>query len=178
MPGSPDPAVRPDRTGPASRSADAVDQSYWRPLRRLQQQMDAEIAALYAERGVGVATSHSMVLIRLATLGPSTITELADSLGITHSGASQKVTALRRQGYVADGQGTDRRSKVISLTEQGAALVDFLQAEWAATEAVMAEIDAELSVPLARWLTEFREALQRKDFRTRLRDTLDAAGDR
>ena len=45
-----------------------------------------------------------------------TITELAESVELTHSAVSQKVTAMRAAGWVRTAAGTDARSKKVALT--------------------------------------------------------------
>jgi DNA-binding MarR family transcriptional regulator len=156
------------------RPRDAVDESLWRPLRKLLQAMDDDIARLYEDRGVGIQTSHSMVIIRLASAGPMTIRALADSLAITHSAASQKVAALRRDGYVVDTAGSDLRTKVIALTDRGAELAPFLAGEWSATEAASADLEGELPYPLSRAVDDMRQALQRNSFHDRIVERIDA----
>lgn len=150
------------------RPRDAVDESLWRPLRKLWQAMDDDISRLYRERGIGIQTSHSMVIIRLASAGPMTIRALADSLDITHSAASQKVSALRKAGYVVDTAGDDLRTKVIVLTDRGAELAPFLAAEWSATESAATDLERELPYPLSRVVDDMREALQRRSFHDRI----------
>lgn len=146
----------------------------WRPLRTLLQSMDEDISRLYRERGAGIQTSHSMVIIRLAAAGPMTIRALADSLAITHSAASQKVSALRTAGYVVDTAGEDLRTKVISLTEGGARLSPFLAAEWAATEAACTDLERELPYPLSQVIDDIRQALERNTFYDRIVAQIDA----
>ena len=150
------------------RPRDAVDESLWRPLRLLLQALDDDIFRLYHERGIGIQTSHSMVIIRLASAGSMTIRALADSLDITHSAASQKVSALRKDGYVLDTAGNDLRTKVIGLTERGAELAPFLAAEWSATESAASDLERELPYPLSRVVDDMREALQRQTFHDRI----------
>lgn len=150
------------------RPRDAADESVWRPLRKLLQAMDDDISRLYRDRGIGIQPAHSMVIIRLASAGPMTIRALADSLAITHSATSQKVSALRTAGHVVDTAGDDLRTKVIALTERGAELAPFLAAEWSATEAACADLESELPYALSRVVDDMREVLQRSSFHDRI----------
>lgn len=136
--------------------------------------MDDDLSRLYRERGIGIQPAHSMVIIRLASAGPMTIRALADSLAITHSAASQKVSALRTAGCVVDSAGEDLRTKVIALTERGAELAPFLAAEWSATEAASADLERELPYALSRVVDDMREALQRSTFHDRIVARIDA----
>ncbi|PRY34336.1 MarR family winged helix-turn-helix transcriptional regulator [Umezawaea tangerina] len=152
---------------------DPTEVSHWRPLRLLQAAMEADIARLYAEAEIdGLKPSYVMELIRLHLRGPMTITELAESVERTHSAMSQKVAAMRKAGFVRTTAGVDARSKKVELTEKAAGIVDRLAAEWRATEAVTAEIDAEIPYPLSRLVKDMEEALRRKSFHDRIAEKL------
>jgi DNA-binding MarR family transcriptional regulator len=148
---------------------DPTEQSIWRPLRRLQETMDADIGRLYDEAGVdGVKPSHVMELLRLAARGPMTIAELAASVERTHSATSQKVTAMRIAGLVRTKPGRDARTRVVALTAKSRRIVPRLAAEWRATEAAVAEIESEIPYPLSRVVTDIAAALTRQAFRDRI----------
>jgi DNA-binding MarR family transcriptional regulator len=152
---------------------DPTEVSHWRPLRLLQDAMDADIARLYTEAGIeGLKTSFVMELIRLHVHGPMTITELAESVQRTHSAISQKVAAMRTAGLVQTTVGPDARSKRVTLTAKATGIVDRLMAEWRATEAAVAELDAEIPYPLTQVVTDIEEALRRKSFHDRIAEKL------
>ena len=170
----PDPAaVGPSVPGPA---ADPTEHSRWRPLRLLQAAMDADIARVYADAQVeGVKPSQVMELLRLHARGPMTITELAESVQLTHSAVSQKVAAMRAAGWVRTTPGADARSKKVMLTPKAARMAGRLAAEWRATEAAIAELEGEIPYPLSQVVTDIEEALRRKSFHDRVAEKL--AGD-
>jgi DNA-binding MarR family transcriptional regulator len=148
---------------------DPTEHSRWRPLRLLQATMDADIARVYAEAQIdGLKPSFVMELIRLHARGPMTITELAESVQRTHSAISQKVAAMRAAGLVRTTAGADARSKKVKLTAKASRIVDRLVAEWRATEAAIAEIEAEIPYPLSRVVTDIEMALQRTSFHDRI----------
>jgi DNA-binding MarR family transcriptional regulator len=152
---------------------DPTEQSRWRPLRLLQDAMDADIGRLYTEARIdGLKPSFVMELIRLHVRGPMTITELADSVQRTHSAISQKVAAMRTAGLVQTTAGADARSKLVTLTAKTTAIIDRLMAEWRATEAAVAELDAEIPYPLAQVVRDLAEALRRKSFHDRIAEKL------
>ena len=156
-----------------SNAPDPTEHSHWRPLRLLQDAMDADIARLYVEAQInGLKPSFVMELIRLHSRGPMTITELAASVQRTHSAMSQKVAAMRAAGLVRTRPGSDARSKKVTLTAKAKGIVDQLAAEWRATEAAVAEIEAEIPYPLSRVVTDIEEALQRKSFHDRIAEKL------
>ncbi|GAA3109963.1 MarR family winged helix-turn-helix transcriptional regulator [Streptosporangium carneum] len=152
---------------------DPTQESLWRPLRLLQASMDADIARLYSEKHIkGLKPSFVMELLRLHAHGPMTITELAESVGRTHSALSQKVAAMRAAGWVETVAGDDARSKKVTLTGDARGIVDRLAAEWRATEAAVAEIEAEIPYPLTRVVADIERVLARKSFHDRIAEKL------
>lgn len=137
--------------------------------------MDAEIARVYAEKEIdGLKPSYVMELLRLHAEGPMTITELAASVERTHSALSQKVAAMRAAGWVRTVPGDDGRSKKVTLTDEARRVAARLAAEWRATEAALAELEAEIPYPLSRVVTDIEQALARKSFHDRITEKLAA----
>jgi DNA-binding MarR family transcriptional regulator len=149
--------------------SDPSDQSIWRPLRRLQEAMDADIGRVYDEAGIdGVKPSQVMELLRLAARGPMTIADLAASVERTHSATSQKVAAMRNAGLVRTKPGPDARTRVVTLTAKSRRIVPRLAAEWRATEAAVIEIESEIPYPLSTVVADIEVALTRRSFRDRI----------
>jgi DNA-binding MarR family transcriptional regulator len=154
-------------------SPDPSEQSRWRPLRQLLDAMDADIARLYTERGIaGVRPRFVGPLIRLGRRGPMTIRQLADSLDVTHSATSQTVAALQRDGLVTTTAGADARTREVALTERARDLLPFLEAEWRATEQVVAELEAEIPYALSQVVQDLQAALGRRSFHDRIADRI------
>jgi DNA-binding MarR family transcriptional regulator len=154
---------------------DPTEVSAWRPLRLLQAAMDDDIARVYAGRAISdLKPAFVLELLRLHARGPMTITELAESVQRTHSAMSQKVAAMRSAGWVRTVAGADARSKRVTLTAKAKRVVDRLAAEWRATEAAIADLEAEIPYPLARVVTDLERALRRKSFHDRITEKLDA----
>ncbi|MFE9127743.1 MarR family winged helix-turn-helix transcriptional regulator [Streptomyces sp. NPDC007148] len=152
---------------------DPTRQSLWRPLRLLQASMDADIAQIYSERQIdGLKPSFVMELLRLHACGPMTIAELAESVQRTHSALSQKVAAMRKAGWVQTVVGDDARTKKVTLTDKARDVIERLAAEWRATEAAVADLEAEVPYPLSRVVTDIERALERKSFRDRIAEKL------
>lgn len=149
---------------------DPTVSSLWRPVRALLAKMDDDIARLYA--GTDIKPSYVMELLRLHYAGPMTIRELADAVQRTHSAMSQKIAAMKAAGLVTTTTGVDARSKKITLTETATALVGRLAAEWRATEAAIAELEAEVPYPLNRVVGDLEAALARKSFHDRIAERL------
>ena len=75
-------------------------------------------------RGAGLSLGQMTVLMHLYYQGPSEVTNFCEMLQITPAGASQMIERMVGQGVVqrAEVPG-DRRVRLVSLTEQGRALV-------------------------------------------------------
>jgi DNA-binding MarR family transcriptional regulator len=164
----PDP-VEPDPVEPDPAEPDPTEHSRWRPLRLLLGAMDLDIASLYDERSVAVRPRYVMPLVRLSHQGPMTIRQLADSVSVTHSAMSQTVAAMRRDGLVRSVAGRgDARTREVAATRKGRALVPFMEAEWRATEAALAELEEEIPYPLSQVVRDVEEALARRSFHDRI----------
>jgi DNA-binding MarR family transcriptional regulator len=157
---------------------DPTEHSRWRPLRLLQAAMDADIARVYAEAEIdGLKPTWVMELLRLHVHGPMTIKELAGSVERTHSAMSQKVAAMRAAGWVRTTPGRDARSKKVILTAKATRIAGRLAAEWRATEAAVADIEAEIPYPLSQVVTDIEAVLRRKSFHDRITEKLAADRD-
>lgn len=141
----------------------------WQSLHQLLAAMDAEIEQVYVERGIkGVRPRFAYPLIRLAHTGPLTIRELAESLNRSHSAISQTIAAMRKEDLVTSEPGPDARTRRINLTERGRSLVPFLEAEWRATHATVAELDGEIPYAMTAVAEEVRRALEHRSMRERI----------
>lgn len=131
--------------------------------------MDAEIEQVYVERGIkGVRPRFAYPLIRLAHTGPMTIRDLATSLDRSHSAISQTIAAMRKEDLVTSEPGPDARTRRIDLTRRGRSLVPFLEAEWRATHATVAELDSEIPYAMTTVVEEVRRALEHRSMRQRI----------
>ncbi|HEV7653792.1 MAG TPA: MarR family transcriptional regulator [Mycobacteriales bacterium] len=104
-------------------------------LRQLQDELGADLDA--AGFG-GLRPAHGYALSRLS-FGGATSVQVAEHLGITKQSAGQLVDELERAGYVRrEPHPTDRRGKLLVLTDRGWACVR-------AAGAALAAIDARLT---------------------------------
>lgn len=148
---------------------DPTEESRWRPVFRVLSGIDDEIARVYAENGIpDLKPTWALEIIRLYVRGPMTIAELARSVERTHSAMSQKVAAMRAAGWLETSPGPDARSKKVSLTPKAERIAAKLAAEWRATDASIAELEAELPYPLTRVADDIAAALARQSFHDRI----------
>jgi DNA-binding MarR family transcriptional regulator len=140
-------------------------------LRGLLESMDADVGLALADLGLqDYRTRYSAVIRRIDRNGPSTIRDVAEVLGVTHSAASQTVAEMERRGLLALRSGSDARQRLVSLTTKSEALLPAINAEWEATDAASAALDAELPYPLSTLIDDLAAALERRRFRLRIAD--------
>jgi DNA-binding MarR family transcriptional regulator len=84
---------------------------------------------------------------------------------------------MTRCGLVALEPGEDARQRIVRLTDQARSLLPVIDAEWAATEAAVADLDAELPVPLGEMLAAILGAVQRRPMRDRIANAARSLGD-
>jgi DNA-binding MarR family transcriptional regulator len=139
-------------------------------LRVLLEAMDADVGVALADLGLtDYRTRYSAVIRRLAA-GPGTIGDVAETLSVTHSAASQTVAEMERRGLLALRPGADARQRVVTLTAKAKRLLPAINAEWEATDLASAALEAELPYPLSRLIDELGAALERRPFRRRIAD--------
>ncbi|MEU9313826.1 MarR family transcriptional regulator [Streptomyces sp. NPDC048256] len=139
-------------------------------LRHILELLDRDVANIYEEQGLSEYRPRFSPVVRaLLAEGPLPVRDLAAAVGVTHSAASQTAAQMARAGLVTHtSDPRDARRRLIELTSKAHALLPQIQAEWDATVAAMAELDAELSMPLADLLTEVAQVVHRRPFRERI----------
>jgi DNA-binding MarR family transcriptional regulator len=147
-------------------------------LRHVLELLDGDVTQVYADLGLAEYRPRFSPVVRaLVALGPSSIRDLARATGVTHSAASQTVAQLSGRGLVTLEPGEDARQRIVRLTGKARSLLPVIDAEWAATGAAAAELDAELPVPLGQMLTAIISAVERRPMRERIADAARALGD-
>ncbi|MER5420100.1 MarR family winged helix-turn-helix transcriptional regulator [Streptosporangium roseum] len=147
-------------------------------LRHLLELLDGDVAKACADLGLRDYRPRFSPIVRaLVELGPCPIRDLARAASVTHSAASQTVAQMSRHGLVTLEPGDDARQHIVRLTPKAEALLPAIQAEWAATSAAAAALDAELPFPLSELLAALSEALRQRPFRQRIADAALTLGD-
>jgi DNA-binding MarR family transcriptional regulator len=133
--------------------------------------MDADVALALSDLGVrDYRTRYSAVIRRIDRDGPVTIRDVAEELAVTHSAASQTVAEMEKRGLLQLRPGPDARQREVSLTPKARDLLPAINAEWEATDAASAALDAELPYPLSTLIDDLAAALDRRRFRLRIGD--------
>ncbi|HEY0639620.1 MAG TPA: helix-turn-helix domain-containing protein [Pseudonocardiaceae bacterium] len=138
-------------------------------LRHLLDLMEAGIAQVYADLGLpGFRPRFTPVVRVVAAAGPSSIRDIAEAIGVTHSAASQTVAQMAREGLVTLSRGDDARRRIVTLTGRARDVLPVLDAEWEATSAAARELEAELSYPISALVDEAITAIHRRPMRDRV----------
>nr|WP_284691390.1 helix-turn-helix domain-containing protein [Pinirhizobacter soli] len=137
-------------------------------LRYLIEHLDTAVEESYRQAGLEYRPRYTPVVRTLQALGPSTIRAISNHTGISHSGVSQTVSHMTKQGWVKVGGTEDGRERVVALSRSAERALPELEQCWKATAKVAKSLDAELSYPLSTLLEEAISALHRRPFGDRL----------
>ena len=129
-------------------------------MRHLLELLDGDVARVYADLGVpDYRPRFSPVVRALVALGPLSIRDLASAVGVTHSAASQTAAQMARHGLLTLERGADARQRIARLTARARELLPLIEAEWAATDAAAAGLEAELPAALTEVLLAAERAV-------------------
>jgi DNA-binding MarR family transcriptional regulator len=137
-------------------------------LRRLSAAIDADVARIYAARGIRFEQRWFGVINQLALAGPLSVRDLADLLGITHASVSETRQSLEAAGLIASqADPSDGRRRVLTLSPSGEALVAQLQPLWDAFDEAARELDAEAG-GVTETLARLEQALAQRSLHERI----------
>jgi DNA-binding MarR family transcriptional regulator len=130
-------------------------------LKRIGERLQAETQRIMDELGVPLQASQYPFLAALDRLGPLTIGELAEAVGITQPGATRSLAQLVDLGLVkARKTPKDQRRRIISLTRRGQEIVDTAKRDvWPRIEGAVTDLCGELSGPLLPQLAAIEDGL-------------------
>jgi len=87
----------------------------------------------------GLRVSQATVLVVLYLSGVQTINELAEKLELDRTTLTRNLKPLARQGLLAIAPGSDRRTRVVTLTSEGEATLLKVLPLWEQTQSYMVE---------------------------------------
>ena len=130
-------------------------------LKRIGERLQADTQRIMDDMGVPLQASQYPFLAAIDRLGPLTIGELADAVGITQPGVTRSVAQLVELGLLDAAQArNDQRRKVISLTKKGKRLVEVARREvWPRIDAAVTDLCGGLSGPLLQQLASIEDGL-------------------
>jgi DNA-binding MarR family transcriptional regulator len=138
-------------------------------LKRIGERLQAQAQVLIEAGGIGLSAAKFPVLAALDRLGPLTVGELAQALGVSQPGVTRVLDNLESEGLVTSQQPTeDRRVRPIVLTKAGRQLVArSKRLVWPKIEAAVADACEGPPGPLLSQLAVLEEALNCASLSTR-----------
>lgn len=138
-------------------------------LRHLIELLDGAVGQAYTAAGLDYRPRYTPVMRALIDHEPSTIGQIAEVAGLTQPAATQTIALMVKEGLVTvASSAADGRQRMISLSDQGRAMLPRLQAFWQATAGAADSLDADLPTPLSLTLQHALAALERKPFAQRI----------
>ena len=111
-------------------------------LKRLSDKFFTDLSEIYKAENISFEISWFPVFYLLDRQHEVTISYIARQLEITHSGASQMVTSLKKKGFVQISQiCEDKRIKTVTLTVQGTKKLAEIKPIWQAIRESVVDID-------------------------------------
>lgn len=111
-------------------------------LKRLSDKFFTDLSEIYKAENISFEISWFPVFYLLDSQHEVTISYIARQLEITHSGASQMVTSLKKKGLVQISKVCeDKRIKTVTLTAQGRGKLAQIKPIWNALQESMVDMD-------------------------------------
>ena len=130
-------------------------------MKRIGERLQAETQRIMDTLDVPVQAGQYPLLGAVDRLGPLTVGELAEAIGVTQPGATRAAGQLVKAGLLDMRSGRDdQRMRILSLTASGQKLVDDAKRDvWPHIEAAVADLCGELSGPLLDQLAGVEDGL-------------------
>jgi DNA-binding MarR family transcriptional regulator len=142
-------------------------------LRRLGERLQADVTEVYDELGFPFRARWFAPLAALVRRSPQSVTELAGTVGLTHTAIAAIARDLEGAGLVASAPDpADGRRRLLALTPAGSRLVTRLAPVWFEVRAATAELVSESGHDLLAALAAVEARLDHRSMRERLRDRL------
>jgi DNA-binding MarR family transcriptional regulator len=95
------------------------------------------VSAVYDEAlaPIGVSVAQYSLLRMLERAGPCSLSEFGEATGHDRTTLNRTLGALEKQGLVESANGTDRRKRIVALTEEGRELAKRGTPYWREAEA-------------------------------------------
>lgn len=148
-------------------------------LKRIGERLQAQTQEVLEASGVGTPASHFPLLAALDRLGPMSVGEMAEALGVSQPGVTRQVSKLQSDGLVqAQASAADLRLRTIELTKAGRQLVARAKrVHWPAIEAAVSDACAANGQAMLELLAALEQALATESLNERV-DRLAPGGKR
>jgi DNA-binding MarR family transcriptional regulator len=130
-------------------------------LKRIGERLQAQTQRILDAHELPIQAAQFPFLAAIDRLGPLTVGELAEAVGVTQPGATRALAQLAELGYVeiAPAAG-DQRRKSVTLTRRGQKLVDVGKRDvWPVIDAAVKDVCKQLSGSLLEQLAGVEDGL-------------------
>lgn len=79
----------------------------------------------------GITINQFALLATLKSIGPVTMTKLATAMATDRTTLTRTLRPLEREGLIETSRGSDRRRRIISITERGDSVLERARPLWA-----------------------------------------------
>lgn len=130
-------------------------------LKRIGEWLQADTQKIMDDFGLPIQASQFPFLAAIDRLGPLTIGELADAIGITQPGTTRTVGQLVGMGLLQSEQSADdQRRRIVSLSKEGKRLVAAAKRDvWPRIREAVADLCGDLDGPLLDQLAAIEDGL-------------------
>jgi DNA-binding MarR family transcriptional regulator len=130
-------------------------------LKRIGEKLQADTQKIIDAHGEPIQASQYPFLAAIDRLGPLTIGELAEAVGITQPGVTRAVAQLVQVGLLeSEPAPNDQRRRIVSLTAEGRRLVAASKREvWPRVRDAVVDLCGELDGPLLEQLAAIEDGL-------------------
>lgn len=141
-------------------------------LKRIGETLQSQTQAVLAARGFDLPAAYFPLLAALDRLGPLSVSELSQAVGVTQPVVTRSLHGLEDDGLVrSETSAADRRVRRVGLSRKGRGLVQRAQREaWPAIEAAVAQACAGLKGNLLRQLAALEDALAKAPLLERIEE--------
>lgn len=143
-------------------------------MKRLGERLQADTQAVIEAMELPIGAGQCPMLAAIERLGPLTVGDLAEALGITQPAVTRSVNQLVDLGYLeVKPAEDDQRRRIVDLTESGRALVEHAQAAiWPRIEDAVRDLCSGLSGPLLEQLAAIEDGLATRSLKQRNDDRI------
>jgi len=142
-------------------------------LKRLSDQLIAEVAFIYQEMGISLNPSFFPLLVLISKMGPQGIMQAAQKLSVSHPAISKLANKMIADGYLIKMQNPqDKRGCLLSLTDTSKLLIKQAAPIWDALKQQLDALEKQQSTPLMRAIEEFEMSLKEINLSHRVLQTL------
>ncbi|HEV2901236.1 MAG TPA: MarR family transcriptional regulator [Pseudaminobacter sp.] len=139
-------------------------------MKRIGEKLQADTQRIMDELGAPLQASQYPFLAAIDRLGPLTVGELADAIGITQPGATRTVAQLVELGMLESEQAPDdQRRRIVSLSKEGRRLVANAKRDvWPRIREAVADLCGDLDGPLLDQLAAMEDGLAARPLQRRV----------